>query len=123
MKNYHFNLTVAKQVPLQTLFTMLIGLVEVQRKATLYRAGIRTDLSQFGICSNLQYITKGRESYWLTALFFKGESYPIIPYWTYDCGFTEKREARWGHNNLGNRRTAMLNRMIKDLTHYLTHKA
>ena len=123
MKNYHFNLTVAKRVPLRNLFVILLGLVEVQRKATLYRAGVHTDLEQFGICSNLDQITRRGEASWLSYLFFKGEGYPIVPYWTDAHGPDGKREARWGHNDLGNQRTAMLNRMIKDLTHYLTNKA
>lgn len=123
MENYYFNPTVAQIIPLQTLFKMLLGLVEVQRKATLYRTNVRTDLSQFGVCTNLQCVVKGGTSDWLQRLFFKGNAYPITPYWTDSFCEAEKRKARWGHNKVGNQRVAMLNRMIKDLTHYLTHKA
>jgi hypothetical protein len=106
------------------LFEILLGLIEIQRKATLFRAEIENhDLRHFGICSNLDVVLGNSDahSYYLRNLFFNGYNYPIRPY---NLGFTnESADHKWGKGEIGEQRVQMLALMIQDLTEFLTKDA
>ena len=128
MQNYHFDRTTVKFYKTVELRTILVGLIEIKYRATLYRAGVKKNkLRSAGICGNLERITPPNFCvfYDLSRLFFKDYAYPISPYSSniYRSTDAYEKEFRWGDNEIGNRRVAMLDRMIADLTSYLTNKA
>jgi hypothetical protein len=102
------------------LFKLVLILIEVQRKANLFRAGIDVpDLVSGGICVNIDKITMMYVDQYM--MFFKDLAYPIDPYSEPWCD--SSKESFWGNNPTGNLRMQMLARMIKDLTEYLTNEA
>lgn len=121
MKNYHFSKATAKRYEVVQLFRLLIALIEVQRRANLYRANVKSGLTFYGICDNVDEILPDGLYPGLRSLFFKGNSYPIQPYHSNSSMSDQKH--RWGYNETGNRRMDMLALMIKDLTEYLTNEA
>lgn len=130
MRNYYFNKAYAKPLSHFSLFGTLLALIEVQRQANLYRAGIKNKLTVFGICGNYDTVTKliedvnSRPYVDLSLLFFKSEPYPIRPYHPdHVSTLEEDKNYRWGNTDVGNRRMAMLALMIKDLTNYLQTEA
>jgi hypothetical protein len=131
IQDYKFNKQYASTRTLKYLFQTLIGLIEVQRNANLYRSGCKNHaLQSSGICSNLDYHIPFN-SISLTDIFFNGASYPITPFspvvqsgtWIRNSNYEVFREFRWGHNDIGNKRMKLLELMIKDLTNYLTKEA
>lgn len=128
MKNYHFDRTTVKFYKTVELRIILVGLIEIKYRATLYRAGVKKNKLRYaGICGNLEQIIPPNFCifYDLSRLFFKDCVYPIAPYSSNSFRSTDayEKKYRWGHNEIGNRRIAMLDRMIADLTDYLTSKA
>lgn len=120
--NYKFNKRYAHGFRPVTLFEILLGLIETQRKATLFRAEVeKHDLRHFGICSNLDVVlnNSGAHSYYLRDLFFNGCCYPIRPY---DLG-DESIDYKWGTGEIGEQRVKMLALMIQDLTKFLIKDA
>jgi hypothetical protein len=120
MQNYRFSVKAAKQEPVEELFKMALVLIEVQRKANMFRAGLAVpDLKDTGICGNMDQVLSVCVDHY--DIFFEGRAYPIEPYSNrFGSGNVEDY---WGHNAVGNRRIAMIDRMVKDLIHYLTYKA
>jgi hypothetical protein len=119
--HYRFNTIAAKNTPIDRLFRLALILIEVQRKANMFRAGIVVpDLLNEGICFNVTEVMPVGVA--LSKLFFKGAAYPIWPYYD-NYQNPGSKAGYWGHNVTGNKRMALLDRMIKDLIHYLTHHA
>lgn len=119
MATYTFDEKFAKTVSLENLFKLVLVLVEVQRKANMFRAGLPvTDLNPAGICSNIDRVCWVYVDWY--RLFFEDEAYPIQPYHHNESiGI----EAFWGNNPVGDSRMEVLALMIKDLTEYLTNEA
>jgi hypothetical protein len=122
--SYKFDKQCAANISLTRLFKILIGLIEVQRKASLYRAGCKNHkLQASGICGNIDNVV-GLNSQNLNYLFFKGNNYPIVPYNQHTARDLDSlRNFRWDNNDIGNKRMKLLELMIKDLTNYLIKDA
>lgn len=127
MNFYRFNRKVADSCNKQVLLAVLIALVDVQYQATLYRVNTNSKLGTHGICDQVLdilldnvYSTDYRVIVKLEKLFFKNDVLPIKPY----SGPPDEnqKEFRWGHNERGDKRIAVLKLMIDDLSNYLQEK-
>jgi hypothetical protein len=129
--NYKFNKSYAAKLSSVTLFSLVTVLIEIQRRANVYRGGCKNHkLKSGGICPNVYEfrspINSVVYSVTLNVLFFKGSSYPIYPY-SQSLLITSNADDlkyRWSNNesSKGNERMEMLERMIVDLTEYLTNE-
>ena len=130
MQNYYFDIREVSRVKRASLFALLYALIEVKYQATLYRAGVHTQLYSDGICSNVLSVLEPFETdkrflrdIYIADLFFEGKTFPILPYSAFYMSKNNEIEYnksyRWKSHSIGTRRMAMLDLMIKDLTHYL----
>lgn len=128
--NYKFNKTYAAKLSSVTLFSLVTVLIEIQRRANVYRGECKNHkLKSGGICSNVYEFNNPIRSVVyniaLNVLFFKGNSYPIYPYSPLCRSFSNTvcLKYRWSNNesSKGNERMKMLEQMITDLTEYLTN--
>lgn len=127
MENYYFDIREVSRVKRTSLFALLYALIEVKYQATLYRAGVHAQLYSDGICSNVLSILEPFETderflrgIYIADLFFEGKAFPILPYSVAkNYEIEHNKTYRWKSDDIGTKRMAMLDLMIKDLTHYL----